>query len=95
LSKGFKQELKHSTVIHAEGVPVLISSKLLRKNGCGQVDLAVFKQGALHLFEVKSNSVSAANLHHRQKMRLLNSARLLSSYLDCNSFINTINAGHI
>lgn len=61
--------------------PVLISSKLLRSYGCGQVDLAFMRNKILFLCELKTTAQSLSIL---QRRRLLNSGFLLSKLLEVN-----------
>jgi hypothetical protein len=82
-SKGKKSELKVSENIHANGIPLLISSQFLRSRGCGQVDLArfIYKKDklVLEVIEVKSSQLGKQTSKTRQRRRLQYTCNLLGS----------------
>ncbi|MBF0205712.1 MAG: hypothetical protein HQK53_02375 [Oligoflexia bacterium] len=87
---GYNNEGKISKFFHKEGIgiPLLVSSALLRRYGAGQVDLArvegrirgraplSFRCG--RILEVKSSG----GVRPKQRLRLLNSLRFLSMILN-------------
>lgn len=93
-NKGENFELKCSYNWHRLGVPLLISSRFLRKRACGQVDVALLTpavpkaRGApsLYLFECKSGRL----VKQPQRRRLDNSARLLSALFNRRAVVKFI-----
>lgn len=71
----FEQDV--ASVLHQKYIPVLISSQLLRRYGCGQIDIAFWNCGVLYLIEVKYT----ARISFEQKYRIRRSANLLSELL--------------
>lgn len=69
-NKGKNLELEWSQKIHEVGIPLLISSLVLRNYSAGQVDLARIHKKSVQLFEVKSQGFP----HGRQLSRLKKSA---------------------
>ena len=74
-------EAKVSYDLHLENTPVLISSQLLRRYGCGQVDVSYIKDHLLFLIEVKSSEIGVSSYFTKQYLRMLRTAKLLSSLL--------------
>lgn len=74
-------EAKVSYDLHLKNTPVLISSQLLRRYGCGQVDVSYIKNHLLYLVEVKSSEVGVSNYFTKQYIRMLHSAKLLTSLI--------------
>jgi len=81
LNKGFALEKKYSAIIHQQGIPVLLSSLLLREIGAGQVDLAMmdYNKPVVSLYEIKSHG----HLSYKQKKRLNDSAIFIGEILNC------------
>jgi Holliday junction resolvase-like predicted endonuclease len=79
----FKSEYDSEQVVcrdlHLKNTPVLISSQLLRRYDCGQVDVSYVKDNVLHLVEVKSSQVGVSNYFTKQYLRMMRSAKLLTS----------------
>ena len=82
--KGRELECAYSKIIHKEGTPLLISPKLLRSLGAGQVDIAnIIKKDNLeiiNLYEIKSSTPPSKD----QIKRLKRSQLYISSILDRN-----------
>lgn len=74
-------EQEISSSLHKMHTPVLISSHLLRAYGCGQIDVAYVQSNTLYLVEVKSSTVGVKNYFTKQYIRMLKSAKLLTSLL--------------
>lgn len=87
--KGVLLEKKISNALGKFGNPVLVSSKLLRAYGCGQVDLAIYNGGKVTVFEIKSKPDL---ISPKQIARLRNSCNLLSSYFECSVELKVINS---
>ena len=81
MRKGDRLEQGYSSIIHQSGVPVLVSSLLLRSLNAGQVDLAKLsknkKSWVLLLYEVKYSQ----NPSKLQLMRLWRAQDYLSKVL--------------
>ena len=86
-ARGEKFELDVSRNIHSKNTPVLISSKLLRRYNCGQIDICLYDQ-ELIIYELKLN---CRQISGRQYSRLMASQRLLASLLDLNTRLVIIN----
>jgi hypothetical protein len=65
----------------------LLSSKLLRRYGCGQVDICTFGS-VVTIYELKLRS---NKLGYKQRSRLLKSAALLTCLLDRSARVEVIN----
>lgn len=82
MNKGLTQEIAASQSFHLDGIPLLVSSTLLRSRQLGQIDLArirVDKQGWLiELAEVKSSQLGVEQMERSQKRRLFASQHFLS-----------------
>ena len=69
--RGLAWERKASRHWHKLGIPLLVSSKLLRKRGCGQIDLGVIRSGVqgwkIYLIECKSEGVISVVQYGRLK----------------------------
>ena len=82
MRKGDRLEQDYSKTIHQDGIPVLVSSLLLRSNEAGQVDLAKLsknkKSWVLSLYEVKYSQ----NPSRSQLVRLWRAQDYLSRVLD-------------
>lgn len=78
---GRKLEQSVSTQFHLEGVPLLISSNVLRKRNAGQVDLArMMRKGDvkwIQILEVKSTG----NVSFGQRARLKTAAQFIGAVL--------------
>jgi hypothetical protein len=86
MKKGIWNELQCSKYYHSKNIPFLISSKLLREIGAGQVDIAFLenkKPMRIQLIEVKSKSFP----DHKQWKRLQKSQDYLSRILDCETIL--------
>ena len=77
LSCGMSWEKITSRRWHRKGLPLLVSPKLLRARGCGQVDVAVIDRGTIYVVECKSGGEVA----RVQYQRLKRSAHFLSTVL--------------
>lgn len=88
----FEREL--SKKLHQKHTPVLISSKLLRRLGCGQVDVSYVAAGAIILVEAKSSLIGVVSMKKSQVRRLLRTARLLQNLLDLSVNIKIIAKRH-
>jgi hypothetical protein len=78
---GLQQELKTSELFHQTGIPLLVSSKILRSRQMGQIDLARLikeKDGwCVEVGEVKSSQMGSENFERSQKKRLWGAIRFL------------------
>jgi hypothetical protein len=83
-AKGNFNEAKASKFYHNRYTPVLISSSMLRKYNCAQVDISFVKDNTIYLGEVKSSKVGISK---RQMNRLKDSAEFISAALDVNTQI--------
>src|SRR3989344_4971378 len=83
LFPGLQTELFFSQEFHATGLPLLVSSTLLRSRHLGQIDLARLckdKQGwIIEIGEVKSSQMGEQQMEKNQKIRLWNSQKFLAS----------------
>jgi hypothetical protein len=84
LAIGAAAEAELSKKVHIKGVPILISSSLLREFGCGQIDVSMLYKNSsgencVAIFEVKSSEAVSAKQIGRLKM----SAEFISTILDC------------
>ena len=81
MNKGFELEKKYSAIIHQHGIPILMSSLLLREISAGQVDLAMmdYNKPVISLYEIKSHG----HLSYKQKKRLNASAIFIGEILNC------------
>lgn len=90
IAKGISLEIEKSRIVHRESVPLLICPTMLRRLGCGQVDIAgIYKYNGEYLirvFEVKSSGF----MSHSQKQRLLNSAHFISSYFEISCIVSLV-----
>lgn len=79
--KGQSLEQKASLLFHTQGIPVLISSLVLRRRNVGQIDVAFWKgqPRSLVLVEVKS----CAGISFKQKKRLQAASHYLGQLLNC------------
>jgi hypothetical protein len=77
----FNSEAQVSCNLHLKNTPVLISPQFLRRYGCGQIDVSFVKDNTLYLVEVKSSEVGVSNYFTKQYLRMLRSAKLLTSLL--------------
>ncbi len=84
--KGESFEKEVSKRFHRDSTPVLVSSKVLRQFGMGQVDLARIKNGILEIAEVKYSQ----RLGARQAKRLLASADYIGKVLGLSVKFNFI-----
>lgn len=70
---------------HQQGIPLLVSAKLLRERGLGQIDLARVEKKEqrflIHVGEVKSSRMGEAALLKTQRRRILNSLQFLCQTL--------------
>ncbi len=76
----FEKELSLS--IHKKYIPVLISPKLLRSYGCGQIDISYIDGDELTLLEAKNSQMGLDCMVYNQYSRLQNSAIFLESLLN-------------
>jgi hypothetical protein len=84
-SPGQWHEQQHSKQFHSQGLPLLVSSQLLRSRQLGQIDLArLVKDGQdwlLEVAEVKSSGVGVAKMQSSQYCRLQHAQRFLAALL--------------
>ena len=82
MNQGLQAELQLSIDFHQKGIPLLVSSSLLRSRQLGQIDLArisVDREGWLiEIGEVKSSQVGIEQMERSQKKRLFSSQRFLT-----------------
>ena len=77
-----ESERKLSAYYHGRYTPVLISPKLLRDYGCGQVDISYIENQQIILVEAKSSILGIKSYYKKQKNRLVRSASLIQSLID-------------
>jgi len=79
-SRGLLNEIKASKNIHSQNTALLISPKILRSRGMGQVDLACYdsKNKKIILVEVKSSEFGIMSLQGNQMRRLMHVQSFLS-----------------
>ena len=70
-----------SLEIHSKNTPVLISSQLLRRYGCAQIDISYVQKKQLVLVESKSSLVGILAAQGKQVLRLKRAALFLESCL--------------
>ena len=79
---GLNLEKEISIEFHQNGIPLLISPKLLRERNLGQIDLARIvkenNQWKIEVGEVKSSSVGEEMMLRGQRMRLHSAQNFLS-----------------
>lgn len=84
-SLGIKSEIFCSIEFHEVGIPLLVSSVLLRLRDLGQIDLARLKKDqldwVLEIAEVKSSEMGKLQMEKNQKIRLMHTQKFLSSLL--------------
>ena len=88
-NKGDHLEADASELITKLGAPILISPKLLRSYGCGQVDLAVYARGKVIILEVKSRP---SLISQKQLKRLRKSCHFLSTHFNAHVELKIINS---
>lgn len=79
--KGLEKERLLSFKLHQKYTPLLISSQLLRRLGCGQIDISYVSNNELVIVESKSSGVGVSSMGKVQLKRLERSVALLSSLL--------------
>ncbi len=84
--KGDALEGSWSLKVHANSLPLLVSSLILREYGCGQIDVSCILNDTVYCFEVKSSGY----VSRKQLSRLRKSSELLGIVLDRNSFIRIV-----
>lgn len=81
-SPGQKAEIKASMSFHLEGMPLLVSSQLLRKRFLGQIDIARLRKDRegwiIEVGEVKSSEVGVKQMEIRQVSRIISSQNFLA-----------------
>ena len=81
-SSGLLNELKFSCDFHSEGIPLLVSARLLRARDLGQLDLSRIRKDRdgwlIEIGEVKSSEIGAFQMERFQKMRLYAAQKFLS-----------------
>ena len=81
-SSGLLNEIKFSRYFHQVGIPLLVSSALLRKRNLGQLDLGRLRKDhegwLIEVGEVKSSEVGELHMSLFQKNRLYAAQRFLS-----------------
>lgn len=77
-TNGLDREKQYSLAFHTSGIPVLVSSQLLRNRQLGQLDLVRLKKDQLgwiiEVGEVKSSRMGIENME-RSQIRRINSAQ--------------------
>lgn len=69
-TSGLKKELFHSSAVHSQNIPILVSSQVLRSRSLGQVDVVCINaRKEIEIYEVKS-SEQGSHLTHTQYRRL-------------------------
>lgn len=90
ISKGLKLELLKSKEVHQESIPLLICPTMLRRIGCGQVDICgIYKYRSeylIRIFEVKSHGL----ISEQQRRRLFHSANFVSQFFDLSCTVSMI-----
>lgn len=81
-TSGPENEIRCSIDFHKKGLPLLVSSQLLRSRNLGQIDLARLvkdKEGwVLEMGEVKSSEVGGEQMLRSQRSRLFSAQRFLA-----------------
>lgn len=81
-SSGLFNEMKFSEEFHSDGIPLLVSARLLRSRDLGQIDLSRIRKDRdgwlLEIGEVKSSEVGAFQMERFQKARLYAAQKFLS-----------------
>jgi hypothetical protein len=83
-------EKKESVRFQKSYLPILVSSKLLRRRSMGQIDLCRLNGNIIEIGEVKSSG----SLSIKQKERLFASSSFLSDIFNRNSKLILIHAVH-
>jgi len=82
-TRGLRNELNASETFHSVGIPLLVSSQILRTRNLGQIDLArLLKKNdswRIEIGEVKSSKMGEHQMQKSQKFRLYSSQNFLSS----------------
>ncbi len=81
-SSGLKEEILASIDFHSKGIPLLVSSQILRSREMGQIDLGRIKKDevgwVIEVLEVKSSLLGEEMLLRGQRKRLCASMNFLS-----------------
>lgn len=77
--QGINLEREVSRSLHKEGVPLLISPLLLRRRGCGQIDVSIIKKDHIIVAECK---YGRSEISYKQRLRLWAAGRLLLVIFD-------------
>lgn len=81
-SSGLLNEIKFSQDFHSDGIPLLVSARLLRARDLGQLDLSRIRKDRdgwlIEIGEVKSSEVGAFQMERFQKLRLYAAQKFLS-----------------
>ena len=89
-SKGIQKELIKSKDIHADGIPLLVSSQFLRTRGAGQIDICRIidnkNEYQIEVFEVKSSK----RIGIRQSIRIKDSCLILGAVFNLACFTKVI-----
>lgn len=88
-SSGNILEQNLSRGIHQYGIPILISPKLLRRYGYGQVDLCLYYRGEIFLYEVKTHPEL---ISPKQVRRLKGSLHFLMKTFNSHGHFQVINS---
>ncbi len=86
-SKGVALESELSKVIHRRCIPVLVSSRLLRSIGCGQIDICGHYGNSLIIYEVKHKPEA---MTQQQRARLNQSLEFLCHVFDSEVHIEVL-----
>lgn len=87
---GLQAELDISKKFHAEGIPLLVSSKLLRSRMMGQIDVARMKKNRegewiIEVGEVKSSETGSQMLLRGQASRIRATVNFISGIFGSSS----------
>jgi hypothetical protein len=81
-SSGLEKEILASELFHSQGLPLLVSSQLLRARDMGQIDLCRIRKDKagwlIEVQEVKSSTVGEEMLLRGQRSRLFSAMNFLS-----------------
>jgi hypothetical protein len=80
---GLQIELKFSSILHEQMIPLLISDRVLRSRGCGQIDVAGMNNNSITpkitIYELKTKQYPS----RKQLTRLRKSQQFLATIFDC------------
>ena len=95
MNQGLHTELKVSIDFHQKGVPLLVSSTLLRSRSLGQIDLARItydREGwMIEIGEVKSSQMGVEQMERSQRKRLYSAQNFLAGLFGHRTSLRTLN----